>query len=1033
MNQEPEKNAPESVNQEALTVEINKTVHVQTPADTAPGEIRPTPSDPVMHVEGGRKYEIKRVVGTGGMGVIYEAVDLKCERPVAIKVLQEERKKQDGAQGRFTQEARITAQLEHPNIIPVHELGSESSGNIFYSMKLVQGVTLADILVDIRKGRQDTIDKYPLGRLLTIFQKACDAVAFAHGKGVVHRDMKPSNIMIGEYGEVLVLDWGLAVSGLTDTVGKAPARKGSSGSSSGNLEDGKTTSNEIVGTPSFMPPEQVRGVTVDMRSDIYSLGAILYSILTLHAPITGKDMKNVLRRISAGDISPPTEYNRKPVREGGRVTLPHCPSAQIPRFLSEVAMKALATDPAARYQSVKELQADIEDFQTGMVWHLIVEEDFSDDGFLSRWEVVGGKCEIKDGELEVSGGEPQMLLLKRPVSGDVRVEFECYQTGSFLNDIGCILSGVRRGREYAWDTSVSGYAFKYGAFNNSLILLARRDINVFLKAAVTPITQEVRYRVVAERMGTRLRLVVNDVEVLRFVDPAPLTGPDRTLVGLLGWVANTHYTSIRVYSLGTPWKVDLLETAERHVAHGDIDTAVALFQDVMDSFPDSERLEKARRGRERALQRRDILKNLPSWKERLQNIWPSAGIEMRMDTDGLALEIGNAGIKDLLPIQGMPISTLQCSGNEIESLEPLKGMPLITLKCGGNPIASLEPLSGCALQTLHCDSCRITSLAPIEGMPLISLSFAHNPLTDGLAPLHGMPLALLSCGGCGIASLEPLRGVPLSILYCAGNQIDDLEPLKGMPLTSLTCAGNRISTLEPLRGMQLSSLHCGCNQIESLEPLKGMPLNMISCHANRIKSLQPLVGLALNSLTCGGNPLTTIGSFVKNPPSGFQFDCDTISTDELEWIYQTWSRDLRFVSFAHDVEKLIALRKGDVARLKKRATEFNGHHYLFIPQCLPWEKAKEACEKLGGHLLTITSPEENDLISSMFPHGSWFWIGLHTTEKGPEWVTGEPLAYRAFPNVVHERVLGPKTFCYKQWYAEMFPRAWNCFMIEWDG
>ncbi|MFH0907273.1 MAG: protein kinase [bacterium] len=1030
MKREPENKEPEPENRADTTVETNTSSCVQPAGDTAVGEApRAPPGNPVMHVEGGLKYEMKRVVGAGGMGVIYEAVDLKCERSVAIKVLLEERKSQNGAHARFTQEAKITAQLEHPNIIPIHELGSEVGGNMFYSMKLVQGVTLADVLVDIRKNRQATIEKYPLGRLLTIFQKVCDAVAFSHGKGVFHRDLKPSNVMIGEYGEVLVLDWGLAVSASYPGISATGTHKKSTGTSPDGIDE-KTTSNEIVGTPSFMSPEQIRGASADARSDIYSLGAILYSILTLHSPITGKDLKEVLRRITEGDIEPPLDYNQKAAREKGRAILPHCPGAQIPPFLSDVAMKALAVDPASRYQSVKEFQSEIESFQNGTVWHLIVDEDFSDAEFFSRWEAVGGQCEIQDGELKMSGGEPQMLLLKQPLTGDVRLEFECYQTGNFLNDIACILSGIRR--QSAWDTSVSGYAFKYGAFNNSLILLARRDINVFLKAAVAPIVQGTKYRVVAERMGSRLRLVVNDQEVIKFVDPASLVGSDRTLVGLLGWVANTHYSSIRVYSLGTPWKVDLLDIAERHVARDNIDTAVDLFQDVMDSFPDADRMEQARKGRERALQRREILRNLPAWKERLQKTWPSTTVDMRMDIDGLVLEIGNGGIKDLSPIGGMPISTLLFAGNDVESLEPLRGMPLVALKCGGNPIQSLEPLRGSNLETFHCDSCRITSLAPLQGMSLLSLSCAHNPLQDGLEALRGMPLAVLSCGGCGIGSLESLRGLPISILYCDSNQINDLDPLRGMPLTSLTCAGNQISSLEPLRGMQLNSLHCGCNQIDSLEPLKGMPLNMISCHCNRIRNLQPLVGMALNSLTCGGNLLTSIGPFIKTPPSGFQFDCDMISTEELEWMRQAWSRDLRFVYHSNDVEKLIAIRKGDVALLKSRAAEFKGHRYLFIPKCLTWEQAKAACENLGGHLLTLTSAEEHDFIASWFPHGSWFWLGLKTTQNGPEWVTGEPVEFRAFLNVVHERVLGPKVFCYKHWYSDMFPGACNSFMVEWD-
>jgi serine/threonine protein kinase len=144
------------------------------------------------------------------MGVVYQARDPNCRRSVALKVMS----CPDGADReailRFVTEAQTTAQLEHPGVVPVHDLDVDDDGELFYAMKLVRGRTLDAILQDIRAGNQETVEAYPLIRLLTIAMKTCETVAFAHSKGVVHHDLKPGNVMVGRYGEVLVLDWGIA-------------------------------------------------------------------------------------------------------------------------------------------------------------------------------------------------------------------------------------------------------------------------------------------------------------------------------------------------------------------------------------------------------------------------------------------------------------------------------------------------------------------------------------------------------------------------------------------------------------------------------------------------------------------------------------------------------------------------------------------------------------------------------------------------------------------------------------------------------
>ena len=1017
-------------------------------------------SKPIIIVKESRKYEVDHLVAQGGMGSVYAAKDLKCDRTVAMKRLLTERQLQRESIDRFIAEAQITSKLEHPNIVPVHELNSDAEGHIFYTMKLVKGVSLATVLHDIRKGKQETIDQFPLARLLTIFQKICDAVAFAHSHGIIHRDLKPANTMIGDFGEVLVLDWGLATTcpdrppqetvaspGPAGPVVNEPFAPTDAGSNEENLKtlvgafkasnletDTGFTGEKVVGTPNFIAPEYIsgKGDGYSNLSDIYSLGGILYCILTLYPPVRGPDLHEIARKICAGDIAPPADCNRQDETDadaGKKRLFPHCPGGMIPPALSDIAMKALALDPRQRYPSVKELQNDIEAFQNGLIWNLIVDEDFSDPDILSRWEISGGRYEVKNNELRLYDGKPQILLFKTELPGDVRIEFECSQKSAYLNTIGCFLGATRSASRT--EIAASGYTLEYGAYDNSLNIVTRAYQILWSKPA-SPLVKGERYCVLAERVGNRLRLVVNDEEIVSVTDPDPLSGPDRTAVGLVGWIADTCFSRIRIHSLGTPWKRDILDIAESMMQKGRYQTACDLFEEVIQSSPDPARLKRARHGCEAARQREMMTGRLAEWQEQLRKAWPEAHFEIRVENDGLTVELGHGAVADLSPLKGLPVTNLYCAFNRIQSLEPLRGMKLLTLDCSGNPIADLDPLRGMPLLKLVCECCRIPSLEPLKGLPLVVLNCGGNSGLDGnLSPLRGMRLTFLSCWGCNVTDLSPLRGIPLTALFCASNRIADLEPLKGLPLSTLHCSGNRIASLEPLRGMKLNALHMSNNEVSQLEPLQGMALTLCSCDSNRIKNLNPLIGMPIGALVCGNNLLTTVQMFVKKPPDSFHFDCDTIPTDELEWICNAWSRDFRLSFHARNAAVLIALRKEDREGLRKLASERQGHRYLFIPKFLQWAEAEAFCRQLGGHLVTISSKEENDFVSGMFPGGSWFWMGLHTTDKGHEWVTGEPFAYSNFIDPIAESKPGPKIYSGK-WACDHDANARNCFVIEWD-
>jgi hypothetical protein len=274
--------------------------------------------------------------------------------------------------------------------------------------------------------------------------------------------------------------------------------------------------------------------------------------------------------------------------------------------------------------------------------------------------------------------------------------------------------------------------------------------------------------------------------------------------------------------------------------------------------------------------------------------------------------------------------------------------------------------------------------------------------------------------------------MPLSMLSCNANRIANLDPLKGMLLVTLNCSGNRIESLEPLRGTPLKILHCSQNLVRDLDPLRGMRLTMLTCAGNRIASIEPLVGMALGVLVCGENSLTTLGALAKNPPDQFLIDNAGIPTMELERLRDDWSASPRRAHLARQIEILLTVRRGELARLTDMAAEFNGHRYLLVPKFLSWEDARKFGADAGGHLVAITSRAEQDFLESLFASGCWAWMGLKTTDKGHEWVTNEPTNGSYFVDKLQERMRGPKVFA-GRWASDPDAGALNPFILEWDG
>lgn len=310
------------------------------------------------------------------MGSILSAKDQRLKRTVALKVLLLDAHADEMQRRRFLREAEVLAMLAHPNIVPVYDIVWEDGMPLFYAMKMVKGRTLEEILHDLRKKDPETLREYSLDRLLLIFRKVCDALAFAHSKGVLHRDLKPANVMIGEFGEVLVMDWGLAKVLGEEFKTAEPAKPVDK--VAGHFP-GRTLDGEVMGTPEYMSPEQATGQVevLDERSDIYALGAMLYAILTLRPPVSGGEASEILERVRGGKITSPRDLQtgvqnrRKSGGEGGAPEFSHAGAfahivgGRVPSALSSIVMQAMHLDKAKRYASVTALASDIESYQGG--------------------------------------------------------------------------------------------------------------------------------------------------------------------------------------------------------------------------------------------------------------------------------------------------------------------------------------------------------------------------------------------------------------------------------------------------------------------------------------------------------------------------------------------------------------------------------------------------------------------------------------------------------------------------------------------
>lgn len=322
------------------------TSEVHHAVTTTSGEVRSTVlprveivgATPTLVAQGKRRFELVRKLGEGGLGEVIGAEDNDIGRKVALKKLRTD-VKSAATLARFVEEIRTVGRLEHPNIIPIHDVGVDEAGDYYFVMKYVDGETLESVIEKLAAGDPDYHRRYTIERRVQIFMGVLEAVAFAHAQGVIHRDIKPANIMVGPYGEVVLMDWGIAKSiqkaGMDDS--QFPRFEGRR---EGRKRLFETQVGTRIGTPAYMAPEQARGAAVDERTDVYALSVLLFELLTLEHYLAGKDtLEAMLEGVLTVDA--PMAITMKN---------PHQPT--IAPDLSWIIRGGLAKNPEQRYPSV---------------------------------------------------------------------------------------------------------------------------------------------------------------------------------------------------------------------------------------------------------------------------------------------------------------------------------------------------------------------------------------------------------------------------------------------------------------------------------------------------------------------------------------------------------------------------------------------------------------------------------------------------------------------------------------------------------
>ncbi len=496
-------------------------------------------------------YTLLKSLGKGGMGEVFLAQDSLCGRSVALKKIREELKKFPSIRSRFLREARIAAQLSHPSIIPIFTI-SDAPENSYYTMPYVEGLTLKELLRDARSSEQ----KGAIPHLTRIFLAICQAVAYAHSKNILHRDLKPENVIVGKFGEVMILDWGLAqIVGEGDDLEELPHL-------SLNGPHHLTRPGKVVGTLAYLAPERVDNKPASQQTDLYALGVILFQILTLRMPFKRGDLETFQKRWKFEQLPDPIET---------------APDRDIPHALSLMTLRALSPDPTHRYASVQELIQDLESIIEGKPdWthlqnldvHQKDDWEFEELIMLAKHMAITRLTEMEWVNLMIS---------KSSFPGNLRLETSV-KLDQDSHGIGFLLSAPDPSER---KDLMEGFCLWIGSTLTPGCQLFRNNIDVLNIPSVS-LEPGRRYEIRIEKNEHHLKLFIDGLLRLHYLSQTPLLGDK---VGILRRDANLELGTLKI-SLGSQnVMVSCLALPDALLSYKNYDKALAEYRKIAISFP----------------------------------------------------------------------------------------------------------------------------------------------------------------------------------------------------------------------------------------------------------------------------------------------------------------------------------------------------------------------------------------------------------------------------------------------------------------
>ncbi len=513
------------------------------------------------------RYQLLESIGKGGMGEVFLAFDTVCGRRIALKRIRSDLLEHPQIRHRFLKEAHITCQLTHPAIIPIYSIQAISL-SAYYTMPFVEGETLKQI---IRKTKQqekkgEQIDHLggSIPALMRVFISICQAVAYAHAKGVLHRDLKPENIIVGKYGEVLILDWGLAkyINSSTSEEEEEEASFHPTIPLPKNAEI--TRLGKVVGTVAYMAPERGLGQPATIQTDIYSLGVILYQLLTLKSPFKRGTLK---------------EFRKQMTQEQWIDPVLVAPYRDVPRMLARVTERCLNINPQVRYQSVDELIRELENYLEGRSeWFLVAELDIKRKADWEFQEHVLIAEHVAITRVTEEAEWVNLMISRQSFTGNTQIETSVC-LGENAHGIGILLSIPEASeRTYIND----GYCLWIGSDHHRSTKLLRSNVEVmhapdiFLKR-----NQWTRLRI--EKIDKTIHLYLDDVLQFSYIALLPLIG---THIGLLSRDANFEVEPLKVSVGSLNLTVNCLAVPDAFLAHRDFNQALSEYRRIAYSFPD---------------------------------------------------------------------------------------------------------------------------------------------------------------------------------------------------------------------------------------------------------------------------------------------------------------------------------------------------------------------------------------------------------------------------------------------------------------